>query len=62
MMIIPLRFFMKENLMMMIPEIILMTKRAGAILEYTIPMSHPITEVSKNKYSIVIKVKAPSAI
>lgn len=58
--IIPLRFFMKENLMMMIPQLILMTNRAGAMLEYNIATSQPKVEVTKNRYNTVTPMNIPS--
>lgn len=59
-MIIPLRFFMKENLIMTIPQLMKMTNRAGAMLEYNIATSHPKVEVSKNKYNTVTPMNVPS--
>jgi hypothetical protein len=58
-MIIPLRFFMKENLMMMIPQLMLTTNRAGAMLEYRMAISQPNVDVSKNRYNTVITVNVP---
>ncbi len=62
MMIIPLRFFMKENLMMMIPQQSPMTKMAGAILEYKSAVSQPIVDVSKKRYNIVSPTIVPRMI
>ena len=59
-MIIPLRFFMKENLMMTIPQLMKMTSKAGAMLEYNIATSQPNVVDSKNRYSIVTIVKIAS--
>ena len=60
MMIIPLRFFMKENRMMIIPQPMKMTNNAGAMLEYNIATSQPKVEVSKNRYSTVNPMNIPS--
>lgn len=57
--IIPLRFFMNENLMMMIPQLIQMTNIAGAMLENNIAASQPIVDVSKNRYNTVTTVNVP---
>jgi len=62
MMIIPLRFFMKENLMIMIPQLMQMTKTAGAMLVYTMAISHPKVEVSKKRYTTVIPMNVPSMV
>ena len=60
MMIIPLRFFTKENLIMIIPQQRQMTNVAGAMLEYNNVISQPNVDVSKNKYNTVITVKVPN--
>ena len=59
-MIIPLRFFTKENLIMIIPQQRQMTNVAGAMLEYNNVISQPNVDVSKNKYNTVITVKVPN--
>ena len=51
---------MKENLIMTIPQLMKMTNRAGAMLEYNIATSHPKVEVSKNKYNTVTPMNVPS--
>jgi hypothetical protein len=50
---------MKENLMMMIPQLMLTTNRAGAMLEYRMAISQPNVDVSKNRYNTVITVNVP---
>ena len=60
MMKIPLRFFMKENLMMMIPQLRPMTNMAGAMLEYNNAVSQPNVDVSKKRYNAVNPINVPS--
>jgi len=62
MMITPFLFFMKENLMMIMPQLMKMMNRAGAMLEYNIATSQPNVEVSKNRYNTVIPVNNPSTV
>jgi hypothetical protein len=50
---------MKENLMMIIPQLMKMTNRAGAMLEYNIATSQPKIDVSKNRYRTVIPMNVP---
>ena len=59
MMIMPLRFFMKENLMMMIPQLRPITNTAGAMLEYNNAVSQPNVDVSKKRYSTVNPMITP---
>jgi len=60
MMTMPLRFFMKENLMMMIPQLRPMTNMAGAMLEYNNAVSQPNVDVSKKRYKDVNTTNVPS--
>jgi methyltransferase-like protein len=51
---------MKENLMMAIPQLMKMTNKAGAMLEYNIATSHPNVVDSKNRYNTVTPMNVPS--
>jgi len=53
---------MKENLIMMIPQLMQMTKIAGAMLVYTIAISHPKVEEPKKRNTIVIPVNVPNIV
>ena len=44
---------MKENLMIMIPQLRKITNRAGAMLEYNNAVSQPNVDVSKKRYNTV---------
>lgn len=59
MMLVPLRFFMNENLMMTIPQQRPMTNMAGAMLEYNNAVSQPNVVVSKKRYNIVNPMIVP---
>ncbi|MDH4215199.1 MAG: hypothetical protein OEV85_14890 [Candidatus Thorarchaeota archaeon] len=56
---IALCFLKNENLMITMLQLMQMTNRAGAMLGYTIAISQPNKEESKNRYNIVADVYVP---
>ena len=53
---------MNENLMMMIPQLMKMTNRAGAMLEYNNAVSQPNVDVSEKRYNTVNPMSVPRMI